>query len=115
MPSSGAVPERYLGEWEARVDGGGVRRLTLTRGRVGERVSAPLADGLDHHCVFAAELAQEQGADGTLKLTGSTATSGAPLSSCAPGAPTTLTLLPDGRLRRTGPSGAEALTYTRKP
>ncbi|MFG3123726.1 serine/threonine-protein kinase [Streptomyces sp. NPDC048201] len=120
-PPSGAtgdVPEGYLGDWEARTDGAdgtGTRRLTLTQGRVGERVLALVADGVDYHCAFAAELARKPGADGTLRLTAATVTSGAPLSSCAPGAPTVLTLLPDGRLERAGSTGTESLTYTRSP
>ncbi|MGC5000086.1 serine/threonine-protein kinase [Streptomyces sp. DT195] len=120
-PSSdgaGDVPEGYLGDWEARTDradGTGTRRLTLTQGRVGERVLALVADGVDYHCAFAADLARKPGADGTLELTAATVTSGAPLSSCAPGAPTVLTLLPDGRLERAESTGTESLTYTRRP
>ncbi|MEU4110382.1 serine/threonine-protein kinase [Streptomyces sp. NPDC027717] len=120
-PPSGAtgdVPEGYLGDWEARTDGAdgtGTRRLTLTQGRVGDRVLALVADGVDYHCAFAAELARKPGADGTLRLTAATVTSGAPLSSCAPGAPAVLTLLPDGRLERAGSTGTESLTYTRSP
>ena len=122
VPSSsdgaGDVPEGYLGDWEARTDradGTGTRRLTLTQGRVGERVLALVADGVDYHCAFAADLARKPGADGTLELTAATVTSGAPLSSCAPGAPTVLTLLPDGRLERAESTGTESLTYTRRP
>ncbi|MGW3337474.1 serine/threonine-protein kinase [Streptomyces sp. NPDC001009] len=122
VPSSGDgagdVPAGYLGDWEARTDradGTGTRRLTLTQGRVGERVLALVADGADYHCAFAADLARKPGADGTLRLTAATVTSGAPLSSCAPGAPTVLTLLPDGRLERAESAGSESLTYTRRP
>ncbi|MGW3110600.1 serine/threonine-protein kinase [Streptomyces sp. NPDC001091] len=120
-PPSGAtgdVPEGYLGDWEARTDGAdgtGTRRLTLTQGRVGDRVLALVANGVDYHCAFAAELARKPDEDGTLRLTAATVTSGAPLSSCAPGAPTVLTLLPDGRLERAGSTGTESLTYTRGP
>ncbi|MFD7885322.1 hypothetical protein ACFV3N_23145 [Streptomyces bauhiniae] len=109
----GDVPEGYLGRWEARVDGAGTRRLTLTQGWVGERVLTLVADGADHHCVFAASLAGKPDAGGPLRLTGTTVTSGAPLSSCAPGNPSTLSLSPDGRLKRTGPAGAEVVTYSR--
>ncbi|MFI8349016.1 hypothetical protein [Streptomyces sp. NPDC085596] len=111
--TGGDVPERYLGRWEARVDGAGTHRLTLAQGRVGERVLTLVADGAVQHCVFAASLARKPGAEGKLRLTAATVTSGAPLSSCAPDIPTTLTLLPDGRLKRTGPAGAEAVTYSR--
>ncbi|MFK4111741.1 hypothetical protein [Streptomyces sp. NPDC002176] len=102
------MPEGYLGRWEA-----GTQRLTLNQGRVGERVLTLVVDGADQHCVFAAALARKPGTEGTLRLTATTVTSGAPLSSCAPDTPTTLTLLPDGYLRRAGPAGTEAVTYSR--
>ncbi|MEU9920481.1 hypothetical protein AB0H51_04015 [Streptomyces griseoluteus] len=114
-PSSagGDVPEGYLGRWEARVDGAGTHRLTLTQGRVGEPVLTLVTDGADHHCVYVASLARKPDAEGPLRLSATTVTSGAPLSSCAPGTPTTLTFVPDGRLRRTGPAGTETVTYSR--
>ncbi|MFG3047255.1 hypothetical protein ACGFZR_20280 [Streptomyces sp. NPDC048241] len=109
--AGGDVPERYLGKWEARLEGAGTHRLTLTQGRVGERVLTLVADGAEQHCVFAADLAGKPDTEGTLRLTAATVTSGTPLSSCAPDTPTTLTLAPDGHLRRTGPTGA--VTYSR--
>lgn len=109
----GDVPEGYLGRWEARVDGAGTHRLTLTQGRVGERVLTLVADGVDHHCVYAAALARKPDVGGPLRLTATTVTSGAPLSSCAPGTPTTLALVPDDHLRQTGQPGATAVTYGR--
>ncbi|WP_030817431.1 hypothetical protein [Streptomyces sp. NRRL F-2799] len=109
----GDVPVVYLGRWEARVDGAGTHRLTLTQGRVGERVLILVADGADHHCVYTASLARKPDAEGPLRLTATTVTSGAPLSSCAPGTPTILALSPDGRLKRTGSAEAEAVTYSR--
>ncbi|MFJ4006940.1 hypothetical protein ACIPWL_26290 [Streptomyces sp. NPDC090023] len=111
--AGGDVPERYLGRWEARLAGAGTHRLTLTQGRVGEHVLTLVADGADQHCVFAATLARKPDTEGTLRLTAATVTSGTPLSSCAPGTPTTLTLAPDGHLRRTGPTEAETVTYSR--
>ncbi|MFI9393038.1 hypothetical protein ACIG53_19350 [Streptomyces bauhiniae] len=107
--AGGDVPEGYLGRWEARVDGAGTHRLTLTQGRVGERVLTLVADRADQHCVYAASLARKPDGEGPLRLTATTVTSGAPLSSCAPGTPTTLTLSPDGHLKRAG----SALTYSR--
>ncbi|MFD4538417.1 hypothetical protein [Streptomyces bauhiniae] len=109
----GDVPEGYLGVWDARVDGAGTHRLTLTQGRVGDRVLTLVADGADHHCVYAASLARKPDAEGPLRLTATTVTSGAPLSSCAPGNPTTLALVPDGHLRQTGQPGTAAVTYGR--
>ncbi|MFF8650100.1 hypothetical protein ACF06D_17970 [Streptomyces griseoluteus] len=112
-PAEGVVPEGYLGRWEARVDGAGTHRLTVIQGRVGERVLTLVADGADQHCVFTASLLRKPDADGTLRLSAATVTSGAPLSSCAPGTPTTLTLTPDDHLKRTGQPGTPAETYSR--
>ncbi|MFD4786284.1 hypothetical protein ACFWN1_04245 [Streptomyces sp. NPDC058459] len=36
-----------------------------------------VADGADHHCVVAVDLARKPGAEGTLRLTATTVTSGA--------------------------------------
>ncbi|MEV7199809.1 hypothetical protein [Streptomyces griseoluteus] len=112
-PAEGVVPEGYLGRWEARVDGAGTQRLTVVQGRVGERVLTLVVDGAGHHCVFTASLARKPDADGTLRLSAATVTSGAPRSSCAPVAPTTLTLTPDDHLKRTGQPGTRAVTYSR--
>lgn len=111
--AGGDVPEGYLGRWEARVDGAATHRLTLTQGRVGEPVLTLVDDGADHHCVFTASLLRKPDADGTLRLSAATVTSGAPLSSCAPATPTTLTLTPDDHLKRTGQPGTRAVTYSR--
>ncbi|MFD8672672.1 hypothetical protein ACFV1A_06265 [Streptomyces seoulensis] len=103
-PAEGDVPEGYLGRWEA-----GTHRLTVTQGRVGERVLTLTVDRADQHCVLTATLARKPDADGTLRLSAATVTSGA----CAPGAPTTLTLTPDDHLKRTGRPGTRAATYSR--
>lgn len=107
--SAGLVPEGFLGEWEARIDGAGTRRLTLGQGQVGERVLSLVVDDAHRHCAFAAELVQPPGDDGPLRVGTAAVTSGA----CTPGAPSVLTLLPDGRLKREDTGGAESLIYRR--
>ncbi|MET7675834.1 hypothetical protein [Streptomyces seoulensis] len=107
--SAGLVPEGFLGDWEARVDGAGTRRLTLGQGQVGERVLSLVVDDAHRHCAFAAELAQPPDVDGPLRLGAADVTSG----TCTPGAPSLLTLLPDGRLKRESATGAGSLIYER--
>ncbi|MGV9785826.1 hypothetical protein ACWEIK_00905 [Streptomyces sp. NPDC004673] len=107
--SAGLVPEGFLGDWETRVDGAGVRRLTLGQGRVGERVLSLVVDDAHRHCAFAAELVRPPDADGPLRVGAADVTSGA----CTAGAPSVLTLLPDGRLKREDTGGTESLIYQR--
>ncbi|MGW4300486.1 hypothetical protein ACWEHT_11985 [Streptomyces sp. NPDC004646] len=115
VPSRAAgIPHGYLGVWEARAEGAGVRRrLTLTQGRVGDRVLSLVEDGSGRHCVFAARLTGQPGRQGPVRVGAATVTSGAPLSSCAPGAPSVLTLLPEGRLKRADTGSAGSLVYSR--
>ncbi|MFI6355644.1 serine/threonine-protein kinase [Streptomyces sp. NPDC050743] len=120
--SDGAVPAAYLGTWEATIDnanGTSTRRLTVRQGEVGDSVltlvaDGPMASGGTYHCVFGAELTERPGAAGPLEIGPSTVTSGEPASSCTPGEATEVTLLPDGRLKRTKAGGGESLTYTRR-
>ncbi|MEW1996279.1 serine/threonine-protein kinase [Streptomyces coelicoflavus] len=115
----GTVPAGYLGGWATAIDnasGTHPRRLTIAQGEVGETVLTLVADGPTdtgtYHCVFAAALTAEPGADGPLRLGPSRVTSG-PSTSCAPGGSSTVTLLPDGSLERTNDDTGEALVYTR--
>ncbi|MFF9625527.1 serine/threonine-protein kinase [Streptomyces griseosporeus] len=120
-PQAGAVPEGYVGTWTATIDnasGENTRLLTIRQGEVGDTVLTLVADGPTdagtYHCVFEATLTQQPSADGPLEVGPSTVTSGAPRSSCSPGAPTRITLLPDGTLERVNTSTDEKLTYTRQ-
>ncbi|OIK28045.1 serine/threonine-protein kinase [Streptomyces malaysiense] len=124
-PSSsgaGAVPDAYLGTWAATIDnasGINTRRLIIRQGGVGEDVLTLVAEGPadgggSYHCVFAAELSQPPHSGGPLEIGPSTVTSGEPASSCTPGDPTEVSLLPDGRLRRAQQGSGESLTYTRQ-
>ncbi|MFJ1557448.1 serine/threonine-protein kinase [Streptomyces mirabilis] len=116
----GAIPEGFLGTWDASIDnatGHNTRRLTIQQGAVGDTVLSLVADGPSgsstYHCVFRAELTAAPGAGGLLVIGPSEVTGGAPISSCAPGAASEITLLSDGRLRRVNTGSGESLTYTK--
>ncbi|WP_037676960.1 serine/threonine-protein kinase [Streptomyces griseus] len=120
-PTDAAVPTAYLGTWTATIDSAGgsnTRQLTIEQGGVGDTVLTLVADGTTegggYHCEFEATLAEKPSPGGPLSIGPSTVTSGEPRSSCNPGAPTEITLLPDGRLQRTSPGTGEKLTYTRR-
>ncbi|MGJ7877984.1 serine/threonine-protein kinase [Streptomyces rochei] len=119
-PEGGAIPTAYLGTWTTTIDnasGVHTRRLTIQQGEVGDTVLSLVADGpaggSSYHCVFEADLSAAPDSDGPLSIGPSTVTTG-PAASCAPGEPTTVTLLPDGTLRRVNNDSGEALTYTRQ-
>ncbi|MFG2885489.1 protein kinase [Streptomyces sp. NPDC048297] len=120
-PKNGAIPESYLGTWTTTIDGAdgtSTRQLTITQGHVGDKVLTLVADGPtgggSYHCVFEATLSERPTGDGPLEIGPSTVSSGQPASSCSPGEPTEVTLLPDGQLKRAKKSGGESLTYTRQ-
>ncbi|MEU2714520.1 serine/threonine-protein kinase [Streptomyces sp. NPDC007205] len=121
-PSDGAVPDAYLGTWGTTIDnanGTNTRRLTIRQGKVGDSVLTLVADGPTegggmYHCVFEATLTQQPSGNGPLEIGPSTVTSGEPASSCTPGEPTEVTLLPDGSLKRAKADGGESLTYTKQ-
>ncbi|MEU3862062.1 serine/threonine-protein kinase [Streptomyces sp. NPDC028722] len=120
--AAGAVPDAYLGSWRTTIDnadGSHTRELTLRQGGVGDTVLTLVADGPTegggtYHCVFQGTLAAEPGTGGPLEIGPSTVTSGAPASSCSPGEATEVTLLPDGRLKRSKANGGESLTYRKE-
>ncbi|WP_217242800.1 serine/threonine-protein kinase [Streptomyces sp. AC555_RSS877] len=120
-PSDGAIPAGYLGTWTTTIDnadGLHTRELTLQQGETGDTVLSLVADGPTangtYHCVFQADLLEAPSGDGPLSVGPSSVTSGEPRSSCTPGAPTEITLLPDGTLERTNTGTDEKLTYTRQ-
>ncbi|WP_432030206.1 protein kinase domain-containing protein [Streptomyces sp. 1222.5] len=120
--ADGTIPAGYLGSWETTIDnanGTNTRELTIRQGEVGDTVLTLVADGPSegggtYHCVFEASLSEEPGSGGPLEIGPSTVTTGEPASSCSPGEATEVTLLPDGKLKRTKRSGGESLTYTRQ-
>ncbi|MFH9293758.1 serine/threonine-protein kinase [Streptomyces sp. NPDC017520] len=117
----GAVPEDFLGTWTGSIpgeQGTASRTLTIRQGKVGDEVLAltaegPLASGSTYRCEFTAPLADRPTGDGPVRIGPSTVSSGRPASSCTPGKPTELTLLPDGDLRRSTAGTGESLIYTR--
>ncbi|MBF8175398.1 serine/threonine protein kinase [Streptomyces olivaceus] len=117
----GSIPTAYLGTWTATIDnesGIHTRRLTIRQGDVGDTVLSLTADGpagdATYHCVFEADLAKAPGSDGPVRVGLSTVTAAEPPSSCTPGEPTTLTLQPNGSLRRATNDSGDNLTYTRQ-
>ncbi|MDN3247006.1 serine/threonine-protein kinase [Streptomyces sp. ZSW22] len=119
-PRDGTIPTAYLGTWSTTIDnasGVHTRRLTIQQGEVGDTVLSLVADGPagsgSYHCVFEADLSAAPDSDGPLSIGPSTVTVG-PAASCAPGEPTTVTLLPNGSLRRVNNDNGESLTYTRE-
>ncbi|MFF2411338.1 protein kinase [Streptomyces sp. NPDC058092] len=119
--SDGPVPAGYLGTWSGSIDnaaGHSTRNLVIQQGTVGQTVltltaDGPLDTGGSYHCVFQAALTAEPSPSGPVEVGPSTVTVGEPMSSCTAGKATTLTLLPDGSLRRENTDSGEQLTYTR--
>ncbi|MFJ7630661.1 protein kinase [Streptomyces sp. NPDC097595] len=117
----GGVPDGYLGSWSGSIDnatGHSTRELVIRQGSVGDTVltltaEGPLASGGTYRCVFEATLTAEAADGESVSIGPSTVTEGEPAASCTPGAPTTLTLLPDGGLSRENTSSGEKLTYTK--
>ncbi|MFF8710010.1 protein kinase [Streptomyces sp. NPDC015184] len=117
----GPIPSGYLGSWSSSIDnatGRSTRKLVIRQGEVGDTVLSLTADGpLDtgdsYHCVFQAELVSEPAPGGPVEVGPSTVTVGEPMTSCTAGKATTLTLLPDGTLRRENTESGEKLTYTK--
>ncbi|MFD5203709.1 serine/threonine-protein kinase [Streptomyces sp. NPDC058375] len=117
----GGVPEGFLGTWSGSIpgeQGSSTRTLTIRQGDVGDQVLAltaegPLESGSTYHCEFTAPLAGPAAGDGPVRIGPSTVSSGRPASSCTPGKPTELVLLPDGSLRRTTTGTGESLIYTK--
>ncbi|MFI5744886.1 protein kinase [Streptomyces sp. NPDC051644] len=119
--SDGPVPADYLGTWSGSIDnasGHSTRELAIQQGTVGQTVltltaDGPLDGGGSYHCVFQADLTAEPSPTGPVEVGPSTVVVGEPMSSCTAGKATTLTLLPDGSLRRENTDSGEQLTYTK--
>ncbi|MEV7238012.1 serine/threonine-protein kinase [Streptomyces sp. NPDC051020] len=117
----GSIPEGYLGTWSGSIDnsaGHSSRELVIRQGKAGRSVltltaEGPIDTGGTYRCVFQADLTDEPSPDGPIHIGPSTITLGEPMTSCTPGKATTLTLLPDGTLRRENPDTGEKVTYTK--
>ncbi|MFF4179928.1 protein kinase [Streptomyces sp. NPDC001750] len=118
---NGPIPSGFLGSWSGSIDnpsGRSTRELVIRQGAVGQTVltltaDGPLDGGGSYHCVFEAALTAEPAPSGPMEVDASTVVAGEPMSSCAAGKPTVLTLLPDGSLHRENTDGSGRLTYTR--
>ncbi|MFE4331240.1 hypothetical protein ACFRQM_17930 [Streptomyces sp. NPDC056831] len=119
--SDGPIPAGYLGTWSGSIDnaaGHSTRELVIQQGTVGRNVltltaDGPLDNGGSYHCVFQANLTAEPSPTGPVEVGPSTVVVGQPMTSCTAGKPTTLTLLPDGSLRRENTDTGDKLTYTK--
>ncbi|MCF3962202.1 serine/threonine-protein kinase [Streptomyces fuscigenes] len=120
--AKGDVPQDFVGTWSGGIqtkDGFSPRTLVIRQGKVGDAVLSLTADGAKsgkggYHCEFRASLASTPTGDkGPLRIGPSSVAVGQPMSSCTPGAATTLSIQPNGSLRRVTGTG-EALTYKRQ-
>ncbi len=117
-PPTGAMPKKYLGTWKGTIEndlGRHTRWMVIRQAQVGDTVLTltavgPTKDGGGYRCVFEARLDSVK-AD-TVKTSSSTVTSAKPKSSCAPGKPSTLTLVGENGLRR-ATSDDRGTTYNR--
>ncbi|WP_327189854.1 serine/threonine-protein kinase [Streptomyces xinghaiensis] len=113
QPTPGAVPQEYLGTWEAAFGTAeqDVRRFTLAQGSPGDTVFRLDADGPGYHCEFSARL---RTGGPPVELEASTVEIAQPDTACQPGPVTTLEMESDGSLRRVFSEGTEKpLVYTR--
>ncbi|MFI6687419.1 serine/threonine-protein kinase [Streptomyces sp. NPDC050485] len=109
----GGIPQQYVGSWSATIAGGNTRSLVIRPGQVGDTVLTLTADGSGYHCVFRAQLTHALTAtDPGVQIGPSQVTPGS-TGACNPGRPSTLTLLPDGRLHRQTVGSGEFLDYTK--
>ncbi|MFE4458602.1 serine/threonine-protein kinase [Nocardia tengchongensis] len=113
--AAGLVPDRFVGTWLA-TEGQTNYRLTVQQAKIGDpvlsnRVDGVLPNGSPFHCEFSAPLDQVPGDGDRLIIGTSEIVVREPSNACRANGPTTLTLLPDGRVsRKTDVSGL--ITYT---
>lgn len=114
----GSVPTAFLGQWFNEEAGQGTRQLTIRQGEVGDRILSLVRDDLQKdgetafHCVWKGDLTGASNSDEPVHFGPTTLVSG-PSSHCDPGKATTLTLLPNGKLRRVADDSGKYLDYTR--
>uniref|UniRef100_A0AAU2V7H7 Serine/threonine protein kinase n=1 Tax=Streptomyces sp. NBC_00003 TaxID=2903608 RepID=A0AAU2V7H7_9ACTN len=110
------VPQPYIGSWSAVIpsnEGDNPRHLVIRAGRAGDKVLTLTADGPGYHCIFEARLTQPPAAADTPLQIGPSEVSPGSTGACNPGKPSTVTLMPDGRLHRQTVGTGEFLDYTR--
>lgn len=101
-PTRAAAPTGYSGTWQTTFDSGaGPNYRTITVSESGDvtiQGSGTLADGTTYTCGWHAT--RTGGGGGSMRLGPSAVTQANPASACQPGSSSDLTLLPDGRMRR---------------
>ncbi|AYF76546.1 serine/threonine protein kinase [Nocardia yunnanensis] len=113
--AGGLVPDRFVGTWLA-TEGQTNYRLTVQQAKLGDpvlsnRVDGVLPNGTPFHCEFSAPLDEVPGDGDRLIVGTSEIVVREPANACKANGPTTLTLLPDGRVsRKTDVSGL--ITYS---
>ncbi|MGW5227939.1 serine/threonine-protein kinase [Nocardia niigatensis] len=111
----GMVPDSFVGTWLA-TEGQTNYRLTVQQAKIGDpvlsnRVDGVLPDGSPFHCEFSAPLDRVPGDGDRLVIGTSEIVVREPANACRANGPTTLSLLPDGRIsRKTDVSGL--ITYS---
>ncbi|MFE3259617.1 hypothetical protein [Nocardia sp. NPDC059229] len=111
----GLVPDTFVGTWLA-TEGQTNYRLTVQQAKIGDpvlsnRVDGVLPDGSPFHCEFSAPLDRVPHEGDRLIIGTSEIVVREPANACRANGPTTLTLLPDGRIsRKTDVSGL--ITYS---
>ncbi|MEU9098700.1 serine/threonine-protein kinase [Streptomyces sp. NPDC048361] len=115
-PGAGDVPRPYIGAWSATVPtatGDDPRHLVIRAGKPGDTVLTFTAEGSGYHCVFQARLTSTPASPDTPLQMGPSQVGPGSTGACTPGKPSTISLLPDGRLHRLMPETGEYLDYTK--
>ncbi|MFE3182455.1 serine/threonine-protein kinase [Streptomyces violascens] len=110
------VPRPYIGSWSAVIpsnSGDNTRHLVVRAGRAGDKVLILTADGEGYHCIFEARLTETPASSDTPLQIGPSEVAPGSTGACNPGKPSTVSLMPDGRLHRQTVGTGEFLDYTR--
>ncbi|MFI6474103.1 protein kinase [Streptomyces sp. NPDC050516] len=110
------VPQPYIGSWSAVIpsnSGDNARHLVIRAGRAGDEVLTLTADGEGYHCIFEARLTEPPASTDTPLQIGPSEVAPGSTGACNPGKPSTVSLMPDGRLHRQTVGTGEFLDYTR--
>ncbi|MFE9122221.1 serine/threonine-protein kinase [Streptomyces sp. NPDC007172] len=114
--ASDVIPQQYLGSWSAVIpsnSGDNTRHLVIRSGRVGDPVLTLTADGSGYHCVFQARLTEAPPSPDTPLRIGPSEVGPGSTGTCNPGRPSTVSVMPDGRLHRQTVGTTEYLDYTK--
>ncbi|MCX5388078.1 serine/threonine-protein kinase [Streptomyces sp. NBC_00083] len=110
----GSVPHQYIGAWTATVPtatGEDPRDLVIRAGSTGDTILTLTAQGSGYHCVFQARLTSSPTTRNSQLQIGPSTVAPGSTGACNPGKPSTISLLPDGRLHRLTAETGEFLDY----